>query len=187
MFIVCFKFKCKWNGFFLWISLRQCKNIPDIDSLSFVLGRKHINIGKNFVAGKALRLQAIDRHRKQVFTPQLIIGDNVNLNDFVHIACCKKVVIGDNVLMAGKVFISDHTHGEYKINKTDISLIPIDRDLYCQDVVIGNNVWIGENVVILMGVTIGDNCIIGANSVVRQNAESGSVLAGVPAKLISRV
>lgn len=52
-------------------------------------------------------------------------------------------------------------------------------------VVIGNNVWLGENVTILKGVEIGDNVIIGAGSIVTKSIPSNSVAVGVPARVIS--
>ena len=52
---------------------------------------------------------------------------------------------------------------------------------------IGNNVYIGTNAMILPDVTIGDNCVIGAGAIVTKNIPSGSVAAGVPAKVICSV
>lgn len=52
---------------------------------------------------------------------------------------------------------------------------------------IGNNVFIGMNTLILRNVKIGDNVIIGASSVVTQNCESGTVYAGNPAKPIMKI
>ena len=49
---------------------------------------------------------------------------------------------------------------------------------------IGNNVWIGDNAVILSGVKIGDGAIVGANAVVTKNVEAYTIVAGVPAKLL---
>lgn len=51
-------------------------------------------------------------------------------------------------------------------------------------VVIGNDVWIGANVVILPGVTIGDGAILGAGAVITKNVEPYSIVGGVPAKVI---
>ena len=51
-------------------------------------------------------------------------------------------------------------------------------------ITIGSNVFIGMGSVILPGVTIGDNCVIGAGAVVTRDIPSGSVAAGVPAKVI---
>lgn len=53
--------------------------------------------------------------------------------------------------------------------------------------VIGDNVSVGANVVIIGGIIIGDNCIIGAGSVVVKNVESNSVVAGNPAQLIKKI
>lgn len=52
---------------------------------------------------------------------------------------------------------------------------------------VGNNVFIGEDAMILPGVTIGDNVIVGARSLVTRNIPSDSVAAGVPAKVIRTI
>lgn len=49
---------------------------------------------------------------------------------------------------------------------------------------IGNNIWFGENVTVLKGVTIGDNVIIGAGSIVSKSIPSNSVAVGIPAKVV---
>ena len=54
-------------------------------------------------------------------------------------------------------------------------------------VIIGNNVWIGGNVVVVPGVTIGDNTIIGAGSVVTHDIPSGVVAAGNPCRVIRKL
>ena len=54
------------------------------------------------------------------------------------------------------------------------------------DTVIGNDVWIGQNAVILPGVHIGNGAIIGANSVVGKDVEAYSVVAGNPARIIRK-
>lgn len=53
-------------------------------------------------------------------------------------------------------------------------------------VIIGNNVWIGEGARILSGVTIGDGSVIGTNAVVTHDVPAYSVVGGVPAKIIKR-
>ncbi|RZK04462.1 MAG: acyltransferase, partial [Flavobacterium sp.] len=144
---------------------------------------RYISIGKNFRCLANLRLEAIDYYAKQNFTPSIIIGDNVFFNSDCHIAAISEVIIGDNVLLASRVFISDHFHGN--INESDLAYIPINRPLSSKGaVIIENDVWIGEGVCILPGVTVGKFSIIGANSVVTQNVLPYSVVGGVPAKLI---
>ncbi|MBF0580413.1 acetyltransferase [Erysipelotrichaceae bacterium RD49] len=115
----------------------------------------------------------------------LFIGNNCEIGDMTHIVAHEKVKIGNNVLIASKCFISDTNHGLYKGDVQDSPLIPPNqRKLVTAPVVIGNNVWIGENVVILAGTDIGDGCIIGANSVVSGKYEKNSIIAGVPGKII---
>jgi len=110
------------------------------------------------------------------------------INDYVHIGAINSVTIGNNVLIASKVFISDHNHGFYGIDgKHDHpDTIPKDRELSCAPVVIGDNVWIGEFVSVLPGVTIGDGSIIGSMSVVTKNIPPYSIAIGSPAKVIKQ-
>lgn len=118
----------------------------------------------------------------------MVIGDNCQIGDNVHIVAYNNVRIGNNVLMASKIFISDTNHGVYKNlreNTQDSPLSkPNDRQLIFNPTYIGNNVWIGENVVILPGSKIGDGCIIGANAVVSGVIEKHSIAVGSPAKVV---
>jgi acetyltransferase-like isoleucine patch superfamily enzyme len=118
---------------------------------------------------------------------RLEFGDNCHLGDNVHIVSRERISIGDNLLCASKVFISDCSHGDYSGRASSSpDLDPNKRPLVSSPVTIGNNVWIGENVCILMGVTIGDGTVIGANSVVTHNIPSQSIVAGAPAKIIKK-
>ena len=87
------------------------------------------------------------------------------------------------MLTGSNVYITDHEHGTGM--KEELECPPIKRKLYSKGKVeIGNNVWLGYNVVILPGVYIGDNVTIGANSVVTKSIPSNCVAAGIPAKII---
>lgn len=144
---------------------------------------KYISIGKNFSALYHLRLEAWDRFQGETFNPEIVIGDDVICNSDVHIGAIDKIVIGNNVLMASRIYISDHSHGN--ITAEDLEKIPGMRSLYSKGpVIIEDNVWIGEGVCILPGVTIGENSIIGANAVVNKSFPKNSVIAGIPARLI---
>ena len=64
--------------------------------------------------------------------------------------------------------------------------IPKDRTIYSSPVIIKKNVWLGEHVSVLMGVTIGEGSIIGANSVVSKDIPAYTIAVGVPAKVIKK-
>ena len=148
----------------------------------FIRGKKGINGAENLTTGINLRIDVI---RSTNFTPALNIGRNVEINDYVHIGVAEEVTIGDNTLIASKVFISDHNHGCYNgENQSSPGEKPISRVLKTQKVTIGKNVWIGEFVSVLPGVTIGDGAIIGAMSVVSKDIPSNSIAVGSPAKVI---
>lgn len=150
------------------------------------LNHHYISIGNNFTALERLRMEAIGSYADSVFNPSLVIGHNVIFNTDIHIGCIDSVRIGDNVLLASRIFISDHSHGS--IDAGALLLPPNQRPLISKGpVVIEDNVWLGEGVCVLPGVTIGRNSIIGANSVVVSDCESNAVYAGVPARLIKRL
>jgi len=110
------------------------------------------------------------------------------INDFVHITAMENVSIGNNVLMACKIYISDCSHGSYDGDANDSypELPPMERKYRTRPVFIEDNVWIGESVSVLPGVRIGKNSIIGANSVVTKNIPENSIAVGNPARVIKK-
>ena len=149
-------------------------------------GKSRLQFGEGFTTGHHCRFDLLGVEGDN--SKKLIIGKNCKLGDNVHIVANETVVIGDNCLMASKIFISDTSHGHYSEGVTDSSpdLAPDDRPLYTKPVSIGKNVWIGENVCILLGVNIGDGCIIGANSVVTHDLPDQCIAVGCPAKVVKR-
>lgn len=110
-----------------------------------------INIGK-FVFIRKNASFRID------FDGVLQIGNNVFINDNCNINCVSRITIGKNTKIAPNVCINDHDHN-YKKNTSD--------HLVRGEVTIGDNVWIGSNVVILRNTHIGDNVVVAAGSVVK--------------------
>ena len=149
-----------------------------------IRGKKYIKFGKNLTTGRYCRIEAYKFYNLE---PNLLIGNNVQINDYVHLACINSLIIEDDVLIASKVYISDINHGNYSGEEQSLPEERAkDRRLYSKPVKIGKNVWIGENVSILPGVTIGANSIIGANSVVTKSLPKNCIAVGNPAKIIKK-
>lgn len=149
-------------------------------------GLRHIQIGANFTAGRHLWLEAVEEQNGQQYSPIIGIGANVIVNDDVHVTAINRVTIGNNVLIASRVFISDHLHGRYDgPNGSSPLIAPRLREVQgAGPVTIGNNVWIGDMVAVLPGVTIGDGSVIGAGSVVTRDIPPASIAVGAPARVI---
>lgn len=148
-----------------------------------IRGKKYINFGKSLTTGYLCRFDVIGCHDDKT----LIFGENDNIGDNVRISCANSIVLGDNVLVGSRVLIIDNSHGNYSGDNQDSpDTFPNERELVTKPIKIGDRVWIGENAVILPGVTIGSGCVIGANSVVSKNIPDNCIAAGVPAKVIKK-
>lgn len=151
----------------------------------FVLrGRRMIDLGYQLTTGRGCRLEAFIADGDE--SVKLKLGKRIQMNDYVHISAIQSIEIGDDVLMASHVYVSDNSHGSYKGNKDDSNptIPPVRRAYYSSPVKIGSRVWIGEGVMILPGVSIGDGAIIGAHSVVDKDIPSNSIVVGAPARVI---
>lgn len=119
----------------------------------------------------------------QHYKPEIIIGDDCNIGEYCHITAIHRITIGKNLLTGRFVYIGDNAHGGLSLEEAAIP--PISRPLHSKgEIVIGDNVWIGDKATILGGVKIGNNVIIAANAVVTKDIPSNSLVAGVPAKII---
>ncbi len=110
------------------------------------------------------------------------IGNRVRITSNCQIYSGKSVEIEDDVLIASNVFICDCTHGYSKIDT------PYQYQGYtpCKEIKIGAGAWIGQNVMLMPGVTIGRCSIIGANSVVNNSIPDFCIAVGTPAKIIKK-
>lgn len=145
-----------------------------------IYNHKRIVFGKNFSAGQGLWVQPV------YSSSSIKFGDNITIADWSHIAAVDEVIISSGCLIGSKVMITDHYHGNTKKLHEVSAVRPNLRPLTSKGpVYIGENVWIGDGVVVLPNVTIGDGAIIGANSVVTKDIPAYSVAVGVPAKVIT--
>jgi acetyltransferase-like isoleucine patch superfamily enzyme len=149
-------------------------------------GTLNIQLGKNIIFGNGTKLAAIpsfsSSYAKQQFNPILKIGNNVQVTASLQVYAMKEIIIDDNVLFAANVFISDGFHGYSRIDVAYKDQ-PI-SDL--ESIHIGEGSWIGQNVVIMPGVSIGKFSIVGANSVITKSIPAYCIAAGVPARIIKR-
>ena len=117
------------------------------------------------------------------FDPEIRIGKDCALGEYTHITAIRHITIGDGLLTGRFAFIGDNAHGGLSAEEAPIP--PAKRHLKSKgDVVIGKNVWLGDKVTVLSGVTIGDNVIVAANAVVTHDIPSNSMAAGSPAKVV---
>lgn len=108
------------------------------------------------------------------------IGENFYANHNLVILDGNKVKFGDNVFIAPNCGFYTAGH-------------PIDSEQrnkgleYAKPIEVGNDVWIGGNVVVLPGTKIGNNCVIGAGSVVVKDIPENSIAVGNPCKVIRKI
>lgn len=109
----------------------------------------------------------------------LTIGSGTTINDGCRISAFESVQIGADCLFAPQVSVLDIDH------RFDSRERPLRQQGYrTAPVVIGDDVWLGVNVVVLRGVRIGRGAIIGANSVVTRDVPDFAIAAGIPARVL---
>lgn len=140
---------------------------------------KNISIGDNVYIGYKVWLASTPH--TGLDTCELVIGAGCRIGNFNHIYSTQSIQIGENVLTADKVYISDNLHS------FDNIYIPVlDQPIkQIKSVKIDTGTWIGENVCII-GAAIGKNCVVGANSVVTKDIPDYCVAVGSPARVIKR-
>jgi len=111
------------------------------------------------------------------------IGSGTFLNMGVMVAAERLVEIGDHCMLANGCFVSDAGH-RYDDPKKPITWQGFETKGPTR---IGDNCWLGANVVVTSGVNIGERCVIGANSVVTKDIEPFSIVAGAPARVLRKI
>jgi acetyltransferase-like isoleucine patch superfamily enzyme len=111
------------------------------------------------------------------------IGAGTFLNLGVMIAAERLVEIGDHCMLANGCFVSDSSH------RYDDPEQPITWQGFTSKgpTRIGDNCWLGANVILTSGDSIGERSVIGANSVVTRDIEPYSIAAGAPARVLRKI
>jgi len=122
------------------------------------------------------------RIAEQKFNPWIVIGNRVTSTGMLTIAAMQAITIEDDVMFASNVLVSDGMHGFENANEP----YKYQKMWKIAPIVIGRGCWIGQNVVIMPGVTVGELSIIGANSVVTQNIPDRCIALGAPARVVKK-
>jgi acetyltransferase-like isoleucine patch superfamily enzyme len=166
----------------LKLSFKRIGSGSRVSWRSKVLNPQFIEIGERCIFLRDIRMTVIPGYQEY---PRIKIGDRVIANTNCHISCINKIEIGEDVLIASHVFITDHSHGTTESDELQIP--PNQRELISSGPVeIGPCVWIGEGVTILPGTRIGRNSIVGANAVLKGEFPDNSIIVGTPARVLKR-
>lgn len=130
-----------------------------------------ISIGRKatLILGKMVRIQSGSKIKIKSGA-YVSMGNNTCINHGCMIVSHEKITIGHDVRFGPNVLIYDHDHDFKAINGLN------ELKYKTSPVVIGDNVWIGANTVILRGTCIGDNCVVGAGSVLNGKYLSNTII-----------
>jgi len=109
---------------------------------------------------------------------RLNIGQHSFIGRGAEIDVSDRVVIGNHVLIAPGVFITDHAHN-IKVGMTIDS-----QGCNAASVCFGDDAWLGVGSVVLPGVNIGKGAVVGAGTVVTRDVPDNTIVAGVPARVL---
>lgn len=152
------------NLFFLYNSIQPSEKEKRKEVMKQILGKTKENflIESNFYCDYGYQIE---------------IGENFYMNHNSVILDAAKVTFGDNVFIGPNCGFYTAGHPkEIKLRNQGLE--------YAKPITIGNNVWIGGNVVVLPGVTIGDNVTIGAGSIVTKDIPPNTIAYGNPCKVV---
>nr|WP_294943015.1 acyltransferase [uncultured Mucilaginibacter sp.] len=147
-----------------------------------LISYNYLSTGDKVFIRDGARIEAVPQHLTQRYHPHIIIGDNVSIEQNLHLTCAGKISIGNNTAIAANVTISDIDHPY-----TDINLPPDLQPFEVNNVIIGNDCKIYNNAVILPGTVLGLHTVVAANSVViGKRYPDYCVLAGAPARIVKQ-
>ena len=178
-----------YNLLYKLIGVEYGKNLK-LHGLPVMVARRRggIKIGNDVTINSSFLSNLIGLYQKTIIvarTPnsEVIIGDNVGISG-ATIYARDRIKIGSNTLIGANVKIIDNDF--HPVDPT-MRLNASNENMGVKPVVIGENVFIGCNSIILKGSTIGDNATIGAGSVVSGIIPENCVAAGNPARVIKKI
>ncbi|OEE15942.1 acetyltransferase [Vibrio cyclitrophicus ZF205] len=180
-----------FTRFFYWTPtfkgrIAQCgKNLYLYGGLPFVSGPLQISIGDNCRISGHSTFSGCTQPLEGLEHPLLSIGSNVDIGWQSTIAVGGKVIISDNVRIAGGAFLFGYSG--HPLDAKRRAAGEGDDPQQIGDIVLEQDVWLGTNVTIKGGVTIGEGAVVAAGSVVTKNIPSFSIAAGNPARVVGQI
>ena len=176
-------FYCKFKGAVYYrLVFKKFGRGSFIRNPSLIWNPQYISVGKGVSVRDGIRLEVVVSSSDR--TPDLVIGDDTNIEQNVHVVCHSRVQIGSNVSIAGNCSLADITHPYSNVDDpVKIGARIKDEDSFIE---IGNGSFIGFGSVILPNVRIGTSAVIGANSVVGRDVPDNAVAAGAPAVILKQ-
>lgn len=151
--------------------------------LRSVITRKTIEVG-DFTIYNDFVNDPRDFEKNNVLYHYPINDDRLVIGKFCSIACGAKFIFNcaNHTLRSLSTYTFPLFFEEWNLSKSELSSAWDNKG----DIIIGNDVWIGYDAVIMAGVTIGDGAIIGARAVVTKDVAPYSIVGGVPAREIRK-
>ncbi|OLQ90147.1 acetyltransferase [Vibrio panuliri] len=154
------------------------KNLYLYGGIPFVSGPLNITVGDDCrISG-----QTTFSGRAQTHSPSLEIGNNVDIGWQNTFAVGKRIVLEDNVRLAGGIFLFGYSG--HAIDAEARALGAGDDEHDIGDIIIKRDVWLGTNVTVCPNVTIGQGTIVGTGSVVTHDLPEFVVAVGNPARIV---
>lgn len=148
----------------------------------FLSGTQYIHMGEDVGFWDHARVEVIDSWQSESFTPQLHIGNHVNIGQDCHMTLAEKIVIEDGVVCSARVMITDIHH------VTDDLTVPVlNQGIVTKPVRICEGAFIGLGAMIMPGVTVGKHAIVGAGAVVTKDVPDYATVVGAPARIIKQL
>lgn len=150
--------------------------------LPYISGSIEIKIGNDCrISGKTTMSGRSTSRTK----PTLILGNNIDIGWQTTIAVGYKIVIEDNVRIAGQCFLAGYPG--HPLEAKARALGKPEEDIQVGDIILEKDVWLATGVKVMPGVRIGNGTIVAAGSVVTRDLPSGVIAAGCPAKIVKKL
>ncbi|MGL4734034.1 MAG: acyltransferase [Enterovibrio sp.] len=161
-------------------AVRLCgKNLYLYGGMPLITGPLVIEIGDNCrICGQS----TFSARTASAAVPELLIGNNVDIGWQTTIACATRVVLNDNVKIAGRAFLAGYPGHPLSSSLRAANFPELDQQV--GEIILQEDVWLATGVTVLAGVTIGRGTVVAAGSVVTKDLPPFVLAAGIPAKKV---